>query len=155
MIDVPKLTEAQEKLKTLVGNWRGPEIIHPSPFDPKGGEAAGIVNNRLALDGFAVIQDYEQQRGGRTNFRGHGIFRWDGNEKSYVLHWLDSVGGPLSEMRGSFDGRILQLVGRAATGHSRATFDFTRDRQYAYRMEVSPDGTKWFTFMEGDYSRTD
>ena len=75
MIQVPKLTQAHEKLKTLVGTWRGSETIHPSPFDAKGGEATGIVNNRLALDGFAVIQDYEQQRGGRTNFRGHGIFR--------------------------------------------------------------------------------
>src|SRR2546428_8728832 len=70
MIQVPKLTQAHEKLKTLVGTWRGTETIHPSPFDKKGGQATGIVNNRLAIDGFAVIQDYEQQRDGRTNFRG-------------------------------------------------------------------------------------
>ena len=57
MIQVPKLTQAHEKLKTLVGMWRGTETIHPSPFDKKGGQATGIVNNRLALDGFAVIQD--------------------------------------------------------------------------------------------------
>ena len=155
MIQVPELTEAHEKLKALVGTWRGTETIRPSPFDPKGGAALGIVSNRLALDGFAVIQDYEQQRDGRTNFRGHGIFRWDSDKNAYLLHWLDSVGGPVSEMRGSFNGNILQLVGQSPTGQSRATFDFSGQRRYTYRMEVSPDGQQWFSFIEADYSRTD
>jgi len=113
MIQVPELTEAHEKLKALVGTWRGTETIRPSPFDPKGGAALGIVSNRLALDGFAVIQDYEQQRDGRTNFRGHGIFRWDSNKNAYLLHWLDSVGGPLSDMRGSFKATSFNLSARA------------------------------------------
>ena len=155
MIQVPKLTQAHEKLKTLIGTWRGTETIHSSPFDPKGGKAIGIVSNRLALDGFAVIQDYEQQRDGRTNFRGHGIFRWDSDKDAYLLHWLDSVGEPLSEMRGSFNGNILQLVGQSPTGRSRATFDFSGLRRHTYRMEVSPDGQQWFTFIEADYSRMD
>jgi uncharacterized protein DUF1579 len=155
MIDMPKVTAAHEKLKTLVGKWRGEEKIHPSPFDPKGGDAVGLVTNRLALDGFAVAHDYEQQRGGKTNFRGLGIFRWDGEQNVYVLHWLDSFGGPLSEMRGSFEGKVLQLVGAAPGGQSRATFDFGGDRRYAYRMEISPDGKQWSTFMEGTYTRSD
>ena len=58
-------------------------------------------------------------------------------------------------MRGSFKGNVLQLVGQAPTGHSRATFDFSGERRYTYRMEVSPDGQKWFPFIDADYARTD
>src|SRR2546430_16914410 len=109
-------------------------------FVPKGGDAIGICNNRLALDGFAVIQEYEQQRDGRTNFRGHDIFRWDSDKNAYLLHWLDSVGGPLSDMRGSFNSNILQLVGQSPNGQSRATLDFNGQLRYTHRMEAPPDG---------------
>ena len=58
-------------------------------------------------------------------------------------------------MRGTFNGNVLQLVGQAPSGQSRATFEFSGERRYTYRMEVSADGQQWFAFMEADYSRTD
>ena len=64
---------------------------HPSI---RSGAATGRVRNRLALDGFAVVQDYEQERDGGIHFRGHGVFRWDPEERSYTLHWFDSLGLP-------------------------------------------------------------
>ena len=53
------------------------ERLYPSPWDPTGGPAVGHIENRAALDGFAVVHDYEHERNGSVTYRGHGIFTWD------------------------------------------------------------------------------
>ncbi len=152
---MPKVTEAHRQLERLVGAWSGEERLYPSPFDPQGGAAVGRVRNRLALDGFAVVQDYEQERDGAIGFRGHGVFRWDADDRSYALHWFDSLGLAPSEFRGGFEGDVLTLVNAGPQGVTRAVFELRGDDSYVYRMQVSPDGSNWFPFMEGTYARED
>jgi hypothetical protein len=143
-----------QSLSMLAGNWLGKEHIHPSPFDPIGGPATGHVHNRAALNGFAIIHDYEQKRNGDVSFRGHGIFRWDASEQCYTLHWFDSLGLRPVEYRGRLQGQILSLTAPQGQGFSRAVFDFSGEKCYRYRMEISPDGEQWFVFLEGEYQRT-
>jgi hypothetical protein len=152
-MDMPHPSSEQQALDLLIGNWLGQEKLYPSPFDPQGGAAIGRVRNYAALDGFAVIQDYEQERNGRVNFRGHGVFRWDVLEKCYLLHWFDSFGQAPVEYRGSLQGRILTLTSLIPGGFGRAIFDFTEPDFYQYRLEVSPDGQNWSVFTEGNYRR--
>ena len=99
-MQMPQPNEAHRRLERFVGDWVGKERIHPSPFDPQGGEAIGHVHNRAALDGFVVVQDYEQERGGKVNFRGHGVFSWDAAGQCYAMHWWDSASGVPSTFRG-------------------------------------------------------
>ena len=61
---------------------------------------------------------------------------------------------PPSEFRGGFEGDVLTLVNAGPQGVTRAVFELGQD-SYTYRMQVSPDGTNWFPFMEGTYSRED
>ncbi|MGH7149545.1 MAG: DUF1579 family protein [Planctomycetota bacterium] len=150
---MPKPTEAHRKLERLVGNGVGEEKMHPSPFDPKGGTATGRLSNRLALDGFAVVQDYEQERNGAIAFRGHGVFRYDAAEGAYSLHWYDSMGMAPNVFRGSFEGEVPTLACRAPQKTYRAVFEFQGTGGYSFRMEVSPDGKAWFPSMEGRYTR--
>jgi len=152
-MEMPKPTTAHRQLEKLVGRWAGEERVHPSPFDPEGGMAIARLENRLALDGFAVVQDYEQERDGKINFRGHGVLRWDATQQCCEMYWFDSMGMPPSIFRGNFDGEILTLACKDQHGHSRATFDLSKKTQYAFRMEVSPDGNQWFPFLEGSYTR--
>jgi len=152
-MDMPKPTDAHRKLQKLVGNWKGDEQLYPSPWDPKGGPAVGRVQNRLALDGFVVIQDYEQERNGSVSFRGHGVFSWDARGQCYVMHWFDSMGTGHEAYRGQFQSDVLTLTSRFPQGQSRAVFDLSKDGHYSFRMDVSPDGNQWHTFMEGNYSR--
>ena len=154
-MDMPKPGEAHRKLERLVGYWIGEEKLYPSPWDPKGGAAIGKVHNRIALSGFNVVQDYEQERNGSINFQGHGVFSWDAKASCYVLHWFDSMGMPPNEFRGNFDGNTLNLTNEGPQGHSRTVFDFQKDGHYTFRMEVSQDGRQWQTFMEGHYSLKD
>jgi len=150
---MPVITDGHRRLDRLVGTWKGDEQLYPSPFDPQGGNALGRVQNRRALDGFAVVQDYEQERDGKINFRGHGVFRFDGEDGSYTLHWFDSLGLGPSEFRGRFEGDVLTLTNAGPQGITRAVFELHGSRSYTYRMQVSPDGTNWFPFMDGDYTR--
>jgi hypothetical protein len=113
------------------------------------------VVNRNALDGLAVVQDYQQETDGKVNFRGHGVFRWDANSRSYVLHWFDSFDLPPAEFTGTLTERVLRLTASTSQGYARATFDFSHSGHYHYTLEVSPDGEQWFPSMEGMYNRLD
>lgn len=152
-MEMPKPTDAHKKLQKLIGAWSGEEKLFPSPWDPIGGMATGRVQNRAALDGFAVIQDYSQERGGLTTYLGHGVFGWDAQGQSYTFHWFDSMGMPPNLYRGNFQGAVLSMTHKGPQGHSRAIFDFSKEGKYYFKMEMSQDGNKWMTFMEGNYTK--
>ena len=92
--EMPKPTEKHAKLQSLAGTWVGEETMYPSPWDPKGGPALGRTESRLDLDGFYLLSDYTQERGGRTSYKGHGVFGYDPGSGSYTMHWFDSMGFP-------------------------------------------------------------
>jgi hypothetical protein len=152
-MDMLKPTEAHRQLQKLVGSWNGEERVSPSPWDPQGGPAKGRAQNRLALDGFVVVQDYEQERNGKISYRGHGVFSWDTIGQCYVMHWWDSMGLPANEFRGNFEGNVLTLTSPDTQMQSRATWDLSKPGRYAFRMEVSQDGNHWYPFLEGNYIR--
>jgi hypothetical protein len=154
-MEMPRPTDAHRRLHRIAGNWVGEEKMHPSPWDPKGGMAVGRVHNRIALDGFVVIQDYEQERNGLVTFRGHGIFTWHEAEQCYALYWFDSMGVPPNIFKGGFENNILTLTSMGAQGYTRSVFDFTQEKRYQFRMEVSPDGKQWHSFTDGTYERKD
>ena len=151
-MEMPKPSDAHRQLEKFVGNWIGEEKTMPSPWDPQGGSARASVINRLALDGFVVVQDYEQERNRAVVFRGHGVFSYDANQQCYLMHWWDSMGMPPNVFKGNFDGQIVTLTSDDGPMKSRATFNLG-DNHYSFRMEVSQDGTNWMTFMEGTYAR--
>ena len=152
-MEMPKPTDAHKKLERLAGKWKGEEKMYPSPWDPAGGMAVARVNNRPALDGFTVVQDYEQERNGAVTFRGHGVFSYDTAQQCYVLHWWDTMGMPPNQFKGTIDGNILTLTDKNPRGLSRAVFDLRQEGKYNFKMEVSQDGKQWMTFVEGNYNR--
>jgi len=152
---MPRPSPEQQALAIMAGDWLGVEHVYPSPFDITGGPAIGRVHNRLALDGFVIVQDYEQERNGAVNFRGHGIFHWDSLAHEYVLYWFDSFGMPPTHYRGALHAGVLELTSPQGAGFSRAVFDFSRavGSVYQYRLEVSIDGREWSVFSDGTYTR--
>ena len=79
-MEMPRPGAPHEKLNALIGTWIGEETIHPSPWDPQGGQTEARIVNRSALGGFVVEQDYEQRRDGKISFEGRGIFGYDAGE---------------------------------------------------------------------------
>ena len=145
------LTETHKRLHLLVGRWKGPEKTHPSPWDTEGGPGTGVTENRLACGGIVVVQDYRQEREGKPNFEGHGVFRWDPQAGCYVLFWFDSAGLPPSEFRGQFDGNKLSMICNMEDGKLRCAWEVSGDRN-TFVMEAG-DGTHWQPMLEGEYTR--
>jgi hypothetical protein len=154
-MEMPKPTAEHKKLEKLAGIWKGTETMYPSGWDPKGGEAQAVTRSRVALDGFAVIGDYEQTRGGKTTFQGHAVYTWDANAKQVVLHWFDSTGQGVDEFRGGWTGDRLVLQCENAMGFWRMSWDHSKPGVVNSCMETSKDGKAWAKLFDGKYLRED
>ena len=154
MMQMPPPTAEHNWLQALAGTWTAEETMHPSPWDPKGGTAAGKVTSRMDLDGFWLLTDYTQARGGQITYRGHGVFGWDPAAHCYLMYWFDSMGSVvMSPARGRLDGKRLVFAQESPMGHSRYTYDVQADGRYHFSIEHSRDGKAWTSFMEGTYRR--
>lgn len=152
-MEMPSIQEHHKKLKDLAGSWSGQETMHPSPWDPKGGTATGKIESRVDLDGFFLISDYLQERGGQVSYRGHGVYGWDPAERCYMMYWFDSIGIPGTAARGQWNGNTLSFEHRTPMGYSRYVYVMERDGRYSFRIDNSQDGKNWSCFMEGTYNR--
>ena len=151
-MEMPKPGDAHARLHALAGQWGGEETVHPAPWEPAGGPATAFINNRIVLNGFAVVQEYEQYRDGKPTFSGHGLFWWDAAASEYVMTWLDSMMGVPANFRGTFDGDVLRLLNTMPQGgFARCSFDCGMPGEYVFLMEVSLDGETWTPAMEGAY----
>ncbi len=152
-MEMPRPTDEHRLLDRLVGRWEGEERMHPSRWDPEGGIAHGRSDVRLALDGFAAVVDYAQERDGKVTFSGHGVYGWDAREGRFTLHWFDSFGMGAELFTGDFEGDVLTLTSRGAMGWARNTSDYSEPGIVRRTMELSPDGENWQMFFEGTYRR--
>ena len=80
---MPKLTPGHARFEKFVGDWTGTENMLPSHWDPDGLVAGGRNACRLSLNGFAIMNVYEQRRGGEVTFTGHGVLTYDFSRKDY------------------------------------------------------------------------
>jgi hypothetical protein len=131
----------------------GEEKMPPSQWDPKGGIAAGRTKSWLALNGFALISDYEQERDGVITFTGHGVWSFDPKHDLYSLHWFDCMGSPPEVFLGRFDGDRLTVAHGGPGMHARLTYDLADLKRMLSKMEMSQDGITWKTLFEGGYKR--
>ncbi|MEZ5330815.1 MAG: DUF1579 family protein [Thermoanaerobaculia bacterium] len=152
-MDTPRPTEAHRALTRLAGEWSGEETLFPSPWMPEGGSARARISARVALDGFAVISDYEQEVDGAVTYAGHGIWTVEQRTDECVLHWLDSLGMGLETFRGMWDGDVVSVVSRNPMGYARLTYDLSTDDALRVRMESSEDAREWSPMFEGTYRR--
>jgi len=149
---IPTLTAEHRRFQLLVGHWQGTETMYPSQWDPEGGEAIGRNYSRLALNGFALITDYEQERDGVLTFRGHGVMTYDPQAARYEMYWFDSMGSRPEHFTGNFEGDVLTLSHAGPGMHARLTYDLSEPGLLGSRMEMSPDGQEWRTFFECTYA---
>ena len=152
-MEMPSLTADHKRLEKFAGIWKGTEKMHPSQWDPKGGEGQATTKSRVALGGYAVVGDYEQRMGGQVTFEGHAVYTWDAKAKQVVLHWFDSMGGGPDVFRGAWNGDVLQLQCQNFMGHWRTTSDLSKPGAMTTRMEMSDDGKTWKPMMDGSYRK--
>ena len=152
-MDMPKPTAGHARLDLLAGRWEGEDTMLPSQWDPKGGTAIARTDSRIALNGFALISDYEQERDGVIAFAGHGVMTFDPASELYSLHWFDVMGTPPELFQGRFEDNRLTLAHGGPGMHARLTYDLTESPVLRTGMEMSEDGVTWMTLFTGRYQR--
>jgi hypothetical protein len=152
-MEMPTPVEGHRKLEKIAGSWKGQERMYPSPWDPEGGTALGRIKSRVALNGFALINDYEQERDGKVTFSGHGVFTYDSKEDAYTLVWVDCMGVPPEIFKGQFEGDVLKLAHGGPGMHVRLTYDVSEPGYLSTSMEMSKDGSVWNRFFDARLER--
>jgi len=153
-MEIPKPTPQHEKLRALVGSWKGDEKMQPSPWDPKGGPSKGFTEARLDLDRMWLIADYRQERDGKVTYRGHGVFGWDPKQSVYTMYWFDSIGtDPGGPARGTWEANTLRFEMATPMGRSRYEYVFQGDGRYTFAIAMSQDGKSWRSWLESTWVR--
>ena len=151
----PSPLEEHRRLTVLAGNWSGEETIYPSRWT-EGGPASSRVTARIDLNGFYLIQDTRQMRGGRETFAAHALFTYDRDDRLYKLFWHDSLGYfPPSPASGAWVGKVLTLVRGSLRGNARHTYEIIDDNSYSMTIQFSPDAEGWSDVLSGLYKRID
>jgi len=153
---LPRLTPTHDRLAALAGAWRGPETLAPSPWSA-GGPAVGTHTFAVAAGGFALVQDYAEERDGAPALTGHGVFAVEPGSEDVLWFWFDAIGHPpTAPSRGRFgaDGTTLVLEKTTPRGVQRATF--ARDGEALHhRLDVRLAGEDAFaTLVTATYART-
>jgi hypothetical protein len=155
MQGMPQPNEQHQRLRRLEGTWVGEEILRPSPWGP-GGAAIGRISFRADIDGFFLIQDYVEERGGEVVYRGHGILGWDQPSQRYGWFWIDSMGTmPAAPSWGHWNDDTLAFEhAPVADQRSRYTFHLPDARTLQFKIEMSRDsGHTYESYLEGRYRR--
>jgi hypothetical protein len=153
-MEMPKPGEPHRKLHRFIGNWIGEEKLTHAPGGPVQ-ETTGHWAMRMDIENFFLIQDYAQEKDGKTTYAGHGIVGWDEKRQTYLWYWVDSMGAmPHAPSAGTWDNDTVTFTGKNPDGtpHGRYTFQFTGEESLLFKIENSQDGGKtWGPFMEGNY----
>ena len=149
---MPRPGPVHEKLAVLVGDWRGEEQMHPSPFAPEGAVYQGRTVNTPTAGGFAFAVEYSQEQNGSPTFSGHGVFHVDSENGDVLYHWWDATGMGFDLFRGGFEGDTLTVTCKNVMGHWRSIQTANGDTLDT-KMEFSQDGENWQPFFEAKYQR--
>jgi Protein of unknown function (DUF1579) len=153
-MEMPRPGDAHETLARFAGEWTIVETMHPSPWDQKGGEASAHAEYRIACDGFFLVCDYRQERGGRVTYRAHGVYGWDAPKHKLTMHWFDSMGmDPGAPALGEWEGDALTFQHQTAMGHSRYVYGWESEDRFTLAIDHSRDGTQWVRFLDSVCTR--
>lgn len=152
-MEIPEPTSHHRQLFRIAGDWGGDEELLVWPDEGAVSRQTGRTRARVALEGLAVLADYEQVRDGQVVFRGHGLFTYDSEAAEYLLHWFDCAGGRLETFRGDFLGEVLTVSYSGPALHVRLTCDFAEPGHLRSRLETSTDGVNWRAVFRGTYMR--
>jgi Protein of unknown function (DUF1579) len=152
-LSAPVPLEEHRKLAQFAGEWAGEENVFPSRWDA-GGAATSRVVARMDLNGFYLIQDTRQTRGGKETFATHGVFTYDREDRLYKLFWHDSLGyfapAPAS---GGWKNKTLTLVRGSLRGNARHVYEIVDPDIYTLKIQFSPDSEGWADVITGTYRR--
>ena len=149
-MEAPKPAPELKKLDVFVGSWTLDGDMKPGPMGP-GGKMTENEKCEWMEGGFYVIchSEYKSSMG---NGVGLSVMGYSNDDKTYTYREFNSF-GEFVDSKGSLDGDTWtwsadEKVG-GMTMKGRFIMKMTSSTSYTFGYDISQDGTKWTTVMDG------
>lgn len=147
----PKPAPEHKKLEMLAGSWSLEGDVKPSPMGP-GGKVTETEKCEWMEGGFFLICHVDFKTANSGNGTGLSVLGYSTGEKAYTYREFNSW-GEFEDSRGTLDGDTWTWTSDEKMGDTvtkgRFTMKFISPASYTFTYEMSPDGAKWTTAVDG------
>jgi hypothetical protein len=148
--EMPKPGPELKKLDVLTGSWNLDGEMKPGAMGP-GGKMTEIQKCEW-MDGEFFLVCHADFKSSMGDGSGISVMGYSKDDKVYTYREFNSW-GEFEDSRGSLDGDTWTWLGDEKEGgmvmKGRFTMKITSPTSYNFTFEMSPDGTKWTTVMDG------
>jgi Protein of unknown function (DUF1579) len=150
-MEMPKPGAEHKKMDVFVGSWTLDGDMKPGPMGP-GGKMNEKEKCEWMEGSFYVVchASYTMQNMGSGT--GLAVMGYSNDDKTYTYREFSSD-GEFVDSKGTVDGDTWTWIGDekmgGMTSKGRFTMKMTSPTSYNFMFEMSPDGTKWTTLMDG------
>ncbi|MGA9259597.1 MAG: DUF1579 family protein, partial [Candidatus Sulfotelmatobacter sp.] len=150
----PKPGPELKKLDIFVGSWTLDGNMKPGTMGP-GGSMTESEKCEWMEGGFYIVchSDYKSSMG---NGVGLSVMGYSADDKAYTYREFNSF-GEFDDSKGTLDGDTWTWTNDEKMGgmtmKGRFTIKMTSATSYNFTFDMSQDGTKWSTVMDGKASK--
>lgn len=145
-----------KKLDYFLGHWTSEGEAKPGPMGP-GGKFTESSHGEWMEGGFFLVIHSDFKGGAMGNAIGTAYMGYNSDEKVYTYDAFSSMGESIHS-KGTVDGDTWNWTNEFKMGpqtmKARYTMKVLSPDSYTFKFEMSPDGTKWETGMEGKATRS-
>jgi hypothetical protein len=144
-----------QKLDVFAGSWTLTGDLKPGSMGPGG----TITENETCewMEGKFYLVCHTDFKGSMGNGSGLSILGYSTKDKMYTYREFNSW-GEFEDSRGSVDGSTWTWTSdenfNGTPMKGRFTMKFTSPTAYDFAFDVSQDGTKWTTIMDGKATKS-
>jgi Protein of unknown function (DUF1579) len=148
---MPKPAPEIKKLDLLAGSWVLEGDVKPSAMGP-GGKITENEKCEWMEGGFFLVCHVDFKSASAGNGSGLAVLGYSTSEKTYTYREFNSW-GEFEDSRGTLDGDTWTWISDEkiddSMGKGRFTMKFSSPASYTFTYEMSPDGAKWTTEVDG------
>jgi Protein of unknown function (DUF1579) len=147
----PKPGPEHKKLDILTGTWALEGDVQPSPMGP-GGKITENQKCEWMEGGFFLVCHVDFKSASSGNGSGVSVLGYSAVDKTYTYREFNSW-GEFEDSKGTLDGNTWIWTSDEKMGDTvmkgRFTMKFTSPAAYNFTYEMSSDGSKWTTAVDG------
>jgi hypothetical protein len=150
-MEMPKPGPEHKKLDVFAGSWTLEGDMKPGPMGP-GGKMTETEKCEWMEGGFFLVCHSDFKSAAVGNGSGVSFMGYSADDKAYTYRAFNSW-GEFTDSKGSLDGDTWTWTSDEKMGgmtmKGRFTVKITSSTSYNFTFEMSQDGTKWTTVMDG------
>jgi len=150
-MQMPKPGPEHKKLDMFAGSWTLDGDLKPGPMGP-GGKVTEKETCEWMEGGFYLVCHVKFTSAVMGNGSGLSLMGYSADDKAYTYRSFNSS-GEFEDAKGTWDGDTITWTSDEKMGgmsmKGRFTMKVTSPTSYNFSFEISQDGTKWTTVMDG------